>query len=108
MSSRWYSNQTQIQWACRELLHGKSISHASEFVAVTGWRLAAIIHRLRRDYGWPILMEPEMPQRIGWYFLDPAKKHRWPTLKKPPSYFRTKAEYQEHLKDFDIPPAPQG
>jgi hypothetical protein len=104
MTGRFYSSDTQIKWACTELLKGRSISHKSEIAEVHGWRLAAIIHQLRRHYGWPILMEPKTPQRIGWYFLDPAEKHRWPTLKKPPSYFRSKAEYQEHLKDFDIPP----
>jgi hypothetical protein len=108
MSSRWYSNQTQIQWACRELLQGKSISHASEFVAVHGWRLAAIIHQLRHRYGWPILTTFEGKNRIGHYSLNKEKREKWPKLKKPPSFFESAAEYQEHLKDFDIPPAPQG
>lgn len=52
--SRWYSNETQIRWACLQLIKGREISHACEIAEVKGWRLAAIIWRLIHRYNWPI------------------------------------------------------
>ena len=52
--SFWYSSETQIAWACRQLLKGQEISHLDEIKSVKGWRLAAIIWRLRHEFDWPI------------------------------------------------------
>lgn len=69
--SRWYSNQTQIAWACDQLIKGKRISHRDEIAAVNGWRLSAIIHQLRHRYGWPLETEYD-GKRIGHYQLKRA------------------------------------
>jgi hypothetical protein len=50
----WYSGETQIRWACRELIKGREISHAHEIAEANGWRLAAIVWVLRHRYNWPI------------------------------------------------------
>jgi len=81
--ARWYSDTTQIAWVCKQLVDGEKISHACEFMAVQGWRLAAIIHNLATKYEWPIDHE-DAKHGIRFYFLkmgtDKAK------LKKPKSY----------------------
>jgi hypothetical protein len=107
MTGRFYSSDTQIKWACNELLKGRSISHQSEIVEVRGWRLSAIIHNLRHKYGWPIFTVFD-EHRIAWYHLDKQNQEQWPKLKKPPSFFRSKAAYQEHLQNLDTPPTQQG
>lgn len=70
-TEKWYSNDTQVSWACRSLLNGRTISHQSEIREVKGWRLSAIIHRLRRDYGWPIAVEYRGPENVAYYRLKP-------------------------------------
>ena len=61
---------------------------------VKGWRLGAIVHTLRSNYGWPIQTEYRGPERIGHYRLsktcDPAK------LDFPPSARRLVSELAEN------------
>ena len=53
----FYSQNTQIFWACKSLLAGRKISTGTEIRESHGWRLGAIVHRLRTEFGWPIEME---------------------------------------------------
>lgn len=68
-SHKWYSGQTQIFWTCKALLEGRVISHKTEIREVRGWRLGAIIHRLRREYGWTIHTEYRGPENVAYYSL---------------------------------------
>lgn len=70
-SNQWYSGKTQVFWTCKALLDGRTISHKTEIREVRGWRLGAIVHRLKHDYGWPIRVEYRGPQNIAHYWLDP-------------------------------------
>lgn len=65
----WFSGNTAISWACRELIRGRTISHADEIAEVSAWRLGAIIHVLRKRYKWPITTELRGPSRIAYYRL---------------------------------------
>lgn len=80
---RFYSSGTQVFWCCKALLEGRTISHRTEICEVRGWRLGAIIHRLRKHYGWPIEADYRGPENVAYYRLskgcDPA------ALKYPPS-----------------------
>ena len=68
----WISSDTAIAWACRELLKGRTISHPDEIGEAGAWRLGAIIHVLRKRYGWPIITERRGPARIAYYRLGKA------------------------------------
>ncbi len=81
--SRWYSGDTQIAWACAQLLKGKIINHRDEFTEVNGWRLSAIIHNLRHRYGWLIDTEYD-GKKIGHYQL--RRGTDIDILELPPSY----------------------
>jgi len=51
---------TQGEWVRRELLAGRSLAHPDLVKACggcAGWRLAAVVHKLRGD-GWPIESRP--------------------------------------------------
>ena len=73
MSKRkWYSGETQIHGTCDALLKGRAISHRSEIREVNGWRLGAIIHRLRVEFGWPIQTEYRGPENVAYYSLKPG------------------------------------
>lgn len=82
-SDRWYSNATQVFWCCEALLRGKCISTKSEIRAVKGWRLAAIVHRLKSDYGWPIQTEYRGAENVAHYRL--AQGTDMSRLRFPPS-----------------------
>ena len=82
-SDRWFSSPTQVYWCCRALLDGRSISHRTEIREVKGWRLAAICHRLKAEYGWPILSEPRGPVNTAYYRLRPGFDRK--ALRFPPS-----------------------
>ncbi len=69
-SNKWYSGKTQVFWTCKALLDGRTISHKTEIREVRGWRLGAIICRLKREYGWPIRVEYRGPENIAHYWLD--------------------------------------
>ncbi|WOI55590.1 hypothetical protein [Palleronia sp. LCG004] len=72
MSEHWHSNPTQIYWTCHALLQGRTITHLDEIGEVRGWRLGAIVHRLRASYGWPITTDYVGPERIAHYRLSKA------------------------------------
>jgi len=69
---RFYSNPTQVYWTCKALLDGRAISHKTEIREVKGWRLGAIVHNLRKHYGWPIEAEYRGPENIAYYTLRPG------------------------------------
>ena len=71
-SNGWYSGETQVFWTCKALLEGRTISHKTEIREVRGWRLGAIVFRLRRDYGWPIDVEYRGPENVAHYKLRPG------------------------------------
>jgi hypothetical protein len=85
--TRWYSNETQIRWACRELLRGREISHAHEIAEANGWRLSAIIHNLRHRYNWPISTRYGL-NRIAYYKLGNEVDKL--ELEKPRSFYKKK------------------
>jgi hypothetical protein len=80
----WYSGDTQVKWACLQLMQGREISHCDEICEVSGWRLSAIIHKLRHRYKWPIVTRYDF-NRIGHYRLE--KGVIAGELKKPRSFF---------------------
>lgn len=83
MSKHWHSNQTQVFWACKALLNGRTITHMDEIGEVRGWRLGAIIHNLRTKYAWPILTDYRGPENIAHYKLKPNTP--WQALRFPRS-----------------------
>jgi hypothetical protein len=68
----WFSGPSQVSWTCKALIDGRSINHRMEIREVRGWRLGAIIHRLRKHYGWPVETEYRGPDRIAHYSLPPG------------------------------------
>lgn len=71
-SGRWYSSPTQIYWACKALTEGRTVTHKTEIREAKGWRLAAIMERLRKRYGWPILTDYRGPDNVAHYRLEPG------------------------------------
>jgi hypothetical protein len=69
---RWFSGETQVYWACKALLDGRTISHKTEIREVNGWRLGAIIHVLKSKYKWPIMAEYRGSENIAHYRLQPG------------------------------------
>lgn len=66
---QFYSGQTQVFWTCKALLDGRTISHRTEIRELRGWRLGAIIHRLKADYAWPIQTTYSTPDNVAFYSL---------------------------------------
>lgn len=83
MKDRWFSNPTQVFWTCKALLDGRAISHKTEIREVQGWRLGAIVHRLKTRYGWPIHAEYRGAENVAYYRLDPGADRA--VLRFPPS-----------------------
>ena len=83
----WYSGETQIRWACRQLIRGREISHACEIAEARGWRLSAIIYNLRHKYNWPIVTRYD-DSRIAYYRLGHDVDAE--ELKKPRSFYPKK------------------
>ena len=83
--TRWYSGESQIRWACFHLLQGREISHVMEIDEARGWRLSAIIYKLRHRYKWPIATRYDQ-RRVAHYSL--ASEVDREGLKKPPSYLK--------------------
>lgn len=83
MSKHWYSKSTQVFWTCKALTDGRIITHMDEIGEMRGWRLGAIVHNLRRRYGWPIEVEYKGPERVAHYRLRPA--FVWQALRFPRS-----------------------
>lgn len=77
MHERWFSNPTQVYWTCKALIEGRTINHQNEIREVKGWRLGAIIHRLRSEFDWPIDSEYRGAANIKHYWLakgtDPTR-----------------------------------
>ncbi len=69
---KFYSSPTQVFWCCKALLEGRTISHKTEIREVRGWRLGAIVHRLKSSFGWPILTEYRGPENVAYYRLSPG------------------------------------
>lgn len=69
MAKHWHSSETQIFWTCKALIEGRVISHKTEIREVKGWRLAAIVHRLKDEFGWPIVTQYRGPENVGHYLL---------------------------------------
>ena len=82
-TDKFYSKPTQVFWTCKALLEGREISHRTEIREVRGWRLGAIIHRLKTDYCWPIQTTYSTPDNVAFYSLK-ADVDRT-TLRFPPS-----------------------
>lgn len=70
-NNQFYSNETQVCWTCKALLDGRTISHVTEIREVRGWRLGAIIHRLKCEYAWPIQTRYRSPDNVAFYSLRP-------------------------------------
>lgn len=79
----FYSSDTQVSWACAALLSGRTIGHDDEITEAKGWRLAAIVWRLKHRYGWPIWTEYVGPENRASYKLQPGIDRA--ALKLPPS-----------------------
>ncbi|NDR58657.1 hypothetical protein [Aliiruegeria sabulilitoris] len=68
-SNHWHSRQTQIFWCCKALLEGRKITHKTEIREVNGWRLGAMVHRLKDEFGWPIRTEYRGAENYAYYWL---------------------------------------
>lgn len=69
---RFYSNPSQRFWVCQSLLAGRTLTTKTEIREVNGWRLAAIIHALIHEFGWPIRSEYRGKDNIKHYWLAPG------------------------------------
>jgi hypothetical protein len=83
IDNQFYSSKTQVFWVCDVLLKQRTITHQTEIKEVHGWRLGAIIHRLKSEYGWPIQAKYLAPRNIAHYSLK-AEIDR-AALRFPPS-----------------------
>ena len=75
---------TQRQWVKRQLLDGRRLAHQDLMKACGGrggWRLAAVIHKLRGE-GWPVESRP-MPNPGPDTDLNPPVVYRLPPGWKP-------------------------
>ncbi len=54
------------------LLSGRTVGHNDEIAEAQGWRLAAIIWRLKKRYGRPISTEYVGPENRASYKLQPS------------------------------------
>jgi len=79
----WYSKKSQVFWTCKAFIEGRTITHRTEIREVKGWRLGAIVHKLKKDYEWPICVEYRGSENIAHYWL--SKDCDWRTLKFPQS-----------------------
>jgi hypothetical protein len=68
----WFSGETQVYWACKALIDGRTISHKTEIREMKGWRLGAIIHVLKSKYKWPIMAEYRGSENVAHYRLAPG------------------------------------
>ncbi len=93
MSDHWYSNPTQIYFACRALALGQTLNHMDVIGETRGWRLGAIVHTLKHEYDWPIRTDLRGPERIGHYTLEATCDPL--TLRLPPSAQRLAEELRD-------------
>ncbi|NVK48035.1 MAG: hypothetical protein HWE33_17245 [Rhodobacteraceae bacterium] len=89
---RYYSNPTQIYWVCKNLIAGRTLTHKTEIREVNGWRLAAVIHKLKEDFHWPIRDQYRGKDNIKHYWLAPGTDPRF--LSYPVSAVRLKDELE--------------
>ena len=68
--ANFYSKPTSVYWTCKALLSGDTISQLTQIQHVKGWRLGAIIHRLKSEYGWPIQTAYRFPDNVAFYSLS--------------------------------------
>ncbi|WP_299872679.1 hypothetical protein [uncultured Sulfitobacter sp.] len=66
-----YSKPTSVYWTCKALTEGQTISQLTQIQNVKGWRLPAVIHRLKAEYHWPICTEYRQPDGVAFYSLSP-------------------------------------
>lgn len=90
-SNHWHSNPSQVFWVCKNLVAGRTLTHKTEIREVNGWRLAAVIHKLRAEYHWPIEDQYRGKDNIKHYWLRPGTDPQ--KLRYPPS--------AAHLRDGD-------
>jgi hypothetical protein len=83
IDDQFYSGKTQVFWTCKALLDGRTINQQTEINEVRGWRLGAIIHRLKNEYNWPIEPDYRGPQNVAHYSLKAGIDRT--TLRFPPS-----------------------
>ena len=69
---RFYSSPSQRHWVCFNLLAGRVLSTQDQFSESKGWRLAAVIHALIHEFGWPIHSEYRGKDNIKHYWLAPG------------------------------------
>ena len=91
MNQHWHSSKSQVYWCCKALLNGRTISHRTEIREVNGWRLGAIVHKLRKQYDWPIEVEYRGSENVAYYWLKKNSDKR--RLKFPKSAESLKEEY---------------
>ena len=64
-------------------MEGRVVSTKTEIREVNGWRLAAIVEKLRKQYHWPIEVEYRGKENTAYYRLSPSADLA--KLKFPPS-----------------------
>ncbi|MDA7423094.1 hypothetical protein [Thalassococcus lentus] len=101
MVDHWRSNQTQIFWTCKALAQGRVITHQDEIGKVNGWRLGAIIHKLRKQYHWSIATEYRGQENIAHYSLLVGCKRR--TLAVPPFKSMMRGDHAEVMRQVFQP-----
>lgn len=67
--ANYYSKPTSVYWVCNALLNGLTISQLTQIQHVRGWRLPAIVHRLKTEFGWPICTEYGETDGVAFYSL---------------------------------------
>lgn len=82
-TDKFFSKPTQVFWTCKALLDGREISHRTEIREVRGWRLGAIIHRLKSEFAWPIHTTYSPADNVAFYSLKGDVDRT--TLRFPPS-----------------------
>jgi hypothetical protein len=96
----WYSNPTQVYWACKNLVDGRTILTKTGFREVKGWRLGDIVHSLLKKSGWPILAVSQGPQNVAHNNLAPRTDRA--SLRFPPSAKRLSEQGKGRLKRLQI------
>ena len=69
--AHFYSKPTSVFWTCKALLDGRTISQLTQIQHVRGWRLPAIVHRLKTEFNWPICTEYRQPDGVALYSMPP-------------------------------------
>jgi hypothetical protein len=67
----FYSKPTSVYWVCDAFLNRRTISQLTQIQHVRGWRLPAIVHRLKTEFNWPICTEYRKRDGVAFYSLPP-------------------------------------